>query len=190
MKKVLAVLLAVLATVLFSSGCASPCRHFVFHEVTPEIFVGCRPTKQADFDQLRNCGIRTIISYESFTWHVGPEKQKAARNHFAFRNVPVFASPLGPSEKSMRKALCVLNDASLRPVYVHCLYGRDRTVMILGLYQVYYQGVSPEDAWKRMLKSGYKTDWSLWGFKRYFWQHTRKPEWVTTDRSSSDCHPE
>jgi protein tyrosine phosphatase (PTP) superfamily phosphohydrolase (DUF442 family) len=160
------------------AGCSSPCHDFSFHQAFPGVFVGCRPKKQADFDALRQNGIRTIISYESFTWHVAPERRKAQRNNIAFVNVPVFASPLGPSERSIEQALRTLNDNSLRPVYVHCLYGRDRTAMILGLYEVYYQGTAPETAWRQMISSGYQTDWSLWGFKRYFWNHTHKPKWV------------
>ena len=168
------------AALVLLSGCASPCHRFSYHEGLPEVFVGCRPKKSADFDELRQHGIRTIISYESFPWHVAPERQKAQKNGFAFVNAPVFASPFGPSEKSIKRALRVLNDQSLRPVYVHCLYGRDRTAMILGLYRIYYQAASPQEVWDEMIRSGYKSDWSLWGFKRYFWKHTNKPDWAFT----------
>jgi len=176
--------LVILAALIVLGGCASPCRRFSFHEAMPGILVGCRPKYQADFDRLRQCGIRTIISYEAFAWHVGPERRKAERNKIAFVNAPVFASPFGPSDKSMEQALRVLHDASLRPAYVHCLYGRDRTTMILGLYKVYYEGISPETAWREMIRSGYHDDWSLWGFKRYFWKHTHKPKWVDAHAQS------
>jgi protein-tyrosine phosphatase len=169
----------------FVAGCSSPCHDFSFHQAFPGVFVGCRPKKQTDFDRLHQSGIRTIISYETFTWHVAPERQKAQRNKIDFVNVPVFASPIGPSEKTMEQALQVLADKSLRPVYVHCLYGRDRTAMILGLYEVYYQGIPPETAWQQMIRSGYQTDWSLWGFKRYFWNHTHKPKWVDAQSQSA-----
>ena len=169
------VFLAVVAVLILLDGCAAPCHDFSFHEAMPGIFVGCRPRHQADFDQLRECGIRTIISYETFTWHVVPERKKAERNKLAFVNVPVFAFPTVPSEESMEHAVRILADASLRPVYVHCLYGRDRTEVILGLYRVYYEGVSPQEAWNQMLRNGYKDNyWSLWGFGRYFWTHAPK----------------
>jgi hypothetical protein len=167
-------------TLLF--GCASPCRHFSFHEVSAGIWIGCRPKSQDDFAKLRQCGIRTIISYETFTWHVAPEKQKAARYGFGFRNVPIFASPFGPSEEHVREALILLSDKSLRPVYAHCLYGRDRTLMIIALYRVYFEGASPEEAWLEMKAQGAKLDWQLWGFRRYFWEHTSKPLWVTSNQ--------
>src|SRR5262252_8272124 len=53
-------------------GCSSPCKHFSFREVSPGIMVGCRPTTQTDFDVLRKHGIRTILSLETFNYHVGP----------------------------------------------------------------------------------------------------------------------
>jgi protein-tyrosine phosphatase len=75
----------------------------------------------------------------------------------------------------MEPAVRILSNTSLRPVYVHCLYGRDRTAVILGLYQVYYEGVTPQEAWNQMLRSGYKSHlWSMWGFNRYFWTHAEK----------------
>lgn len=166
---------AVVAALILLSGCASPCHHFSFHEEMPGIFVGCRPIHQADFEQLRQAGIRTIVSYETFTWHVVPERAKAERNHLAFVNAPVFAFPVVPSEKSMEQAVRVLSDTSLRPVYVHCLYGRDRAAVILGLYSVYYEGATPQAAWDEMHRNGYKSSyWSLWGFNRYFWTHAHK----------------
>jgi protein-tyrosine phosphatase len=198
------VFLALLAALMLLDGCASPCHDFSFHEDMPGIFVGCRPRHQADFDQLRQRGIRTIISYETFTWHVAPERKKAERNKLAFVNVPVFAFPTVPSEESMEQAVRVLADASLRPVYVHCLYGRDRTAVILGLYKVYYEGATPQEAWNHMLRSGYKSNyWSLWGFNRYFWTHAaqthmgvaeppsnspsgaQRPEWFAGDDATT-----
>ncbi len=183
MKRAEVFLLPVLLALV--GGCSSPCHDFSFHQAFPGIFVGCRPKSQADFDRLCGSGIRTIISYESFTWHVAPERQKAERNHIVFVNVPVFASPLGPSENTIKRAVRVLDDKSLRPVYVHCLYGRDRTAMILGLYEVYYQEKPPEIVWKEIISSGFKADWSLWGFKRYFWNHTQKPKWVHAQTQSA-----
>ncbi len=170
--------LAVLLGLTLLSGCASPCRHFSFHEVSPGVFVGCRPKRQADFDAIRKHDVRTIISLETCAWHTGPERQKAKRNGMAFRNAPIFASPLPPNTQAVKNALLLLSDQSLRPVYLHCFWGRDRALFIIGLYQIYYEGSSPEDAWKRMLARGYKHDWSLAGFAAYFWRHARKPDWA------------
>lgn len=57
--------------------------------------------------------------------------------------------------------------------------------MILGLYEVYYEGMAPETVWRQMISSGYKADWSMWGFKRYFWTHTHKPKWVDAQSQSA-----
>ena len=160
------------------SGCASPCRRFSFQEISPGIFLGCRPKTQSDFDAIRTHGIGTIISFEAFTWHVEPERRMAERNGLGFRNAPIPATPLQPSEREVKEALLVLSDKSLRPVYIHCLYGRDRTLFIFALYQIYYRGVSAQDAWNAMLAHGFKRYWSLRGFEKYFWRHTTKPDWA------------
>jgi hypothetical protein len=182
--KVYTQLLATLLGLVLASGCASPCHHFAFQEISPGLLVGCRPRHQSDFDALRKCGIRTIISFEAFSWHVGPEQREAERNRFTFRNAPVVASPFPPSEKDVNEALRVLSDQSLRPAYVHCLYGRDRAMFVLGLYEIYFQGATPQDAWNDMLARGFKHYWTLRGFEKYFWAHTRKPEWVKAERLS------
>jgi protein-tyrosine phosphatase len=61
-----------------------------------------------------------------------------------------------------------LSDASLRPIFVHCLLGKDRTAFILGLYRVYYEDWPPEAAWAEMLRSGFHVRSTLRGFQTYF----------------------
>ncbi len=169
--------------IVFLSGCASPCRHFAFRQIEPGIYAGCRPRTPTDFNALRQCGVRRILSFETFFWHTAPERRLAWRNGIAFERVPIFASPLGPSERRIKEALLALHNASRRPLYVHCLYGRDRTAVVIALYRIYFENWSPEQAWQEMLKWGFKRDWSLWGFERYFWFHTEKPDWVRAQES-------
>ena len=71
-----------------------------------------------------------------------------------------------------------LSDPALRPIFVHCLLGKDRTALITGLYRVYYQDWTPEAAWAEMLRSGFHVRPTLRGFETYFWGHTKKPDWV------------
>lgn len=170
------------------SGCSAPCRHFDFHQVSPGIYVGCRPRHTEDFAALHQCGIHTILSLETCLWHVKPERKAAARHQITFCNVPILASPFGPTERSVKEALLRLKDPTLRPVYIHCLYGRDRTAVILALYRVYCQEWSPGMAWSELIHSGYNDTWSLWGFKHYFWHHTRPPEWAMPQRAA-DVRP-
>jgi hypothetical protein len=153
------------------------------HEALPGIFEGRKPTSNADFAALRQHGIRTIVSVQAMAGAVNRERRHAQQTGFCFRNVPIVASPFGPREQNVKAALEIMATPSLRPIYVHCLLGRDRTEVLLALYRVYYENWTPEAAWQHMLRGGGFKSWGLPGFKRYFWRHSKKPSWV---KSMSD----
>jgi protein-tyrosine phosphatase len=160
------------------AGCATQPKPLAIVEVSPGIFEGPKPRTQAHFDALRAKGVRTILSLEELPWDVWPERRHARRNGFRYRDVPILASPLPPSEKRVKEALLVLNDACLRPVYIHCLLGEDRSTFIIGLYRVYFQDWTPQAAWAEMLRLGFHARLTLRGFETYFWRHTQKPDWA------------
>lgn len=154
-------------------------------KVSPGILAGRHPEGQADFDTLRARGVRTIVSLGALPWNVARERRQAHRNGFIFRNFDVIASPFEPSERSIEGALLALHDPTLRPVFVHCHLGRDRAPMVVGLYRIYYEGWTPEAAWDEMLRTGFKLSWMLSGLRRYFWSHTRRPDWVKLPAAGS-----
>jgi protein tyrosine/serine phosphatase len=81
------------------------------------------------------------------------------------------ASPIAPSEKHVDQILCKLADKRLRPLYIHCSVGRDRTSMIATLYELNYLGLPAEDAWEELKRFGFKDDWTLRGLKAYLQNH-------------------
>ena len=162
---------------LVSAGCAS-LKRFPLVEVSPGIFEGHKPFTKAHYEALRAHGIRTILSLNQLPWDIIPERCAARRYGFEFRNVPIMASPLAPREMRVKAALLILDDPSLRPIFVHCLLGRDRNTFLIGLYRIYYQGWTPNDAWHEVLRSGFRVRWTLRGFTTYFWRHTQIPDWV------------
>ena len=172
------ILAATLAVAMLSAGCASPSGPFAIVEVSPGIFVGSKPSTPAHFAALHAHGIRTILSLEELPWDIYPERKSARKSGTAYRDVPILASPLEPSEKRVKAALLMLSDPSLRPIFVHCLLGKDRTAFLIGLYRIYYEDWTPEAAWEEMLRSGFHVRSTLRGFRDYFWHHTRKPDWV------------
>lgn len=173
-----ALCLAAFAGILLA-GCSTTPRPLAMRQVSPWIFEGPKPKTDADFVTLRNRGIRTILSLQTLTAAVEPERRRAAANGMAFRNVPIFASPFPPQERHVREVLQILAEPSLRPIYFHCLLGRDRTEVMLALYRVYYENWTPEAAWKEMLHGGgFKSRWAMHGFETYFWRHSKKPAWV------------
>src|SRR3979411_2492651 len=56
------------------------------------------------------------------------------------------ASPLSTSEEHITQILSILRDRRYRAAYFHCKFGRDRTAVIAALYQMYFQGMSQEEA--------------------------------------------
>jgi protein tyrosine/serine phosphatase len=71
-----------------------------------------------------------------------------------------------PKKQDVDTALEALADKSLRPIFVHCEHGRDRTGMIIGLYRVFHEKWKAEDAWSEMLARGFRS--MLVSLTRYF----------------------
>ena len=168
---------AAIAALMFScAGCLST--PFRVTEVAPGIFEGQRPSSRADYQVLREHGVRTILSLEVPPWNLIQGSREASQEGFAYRDAPVLPSPLEPSEHGIREALLTLRDPSLQPIFVHCYLGRDRVALIVGLYRIYYLGWTPEEAWNDMLRTGFKLRWTLRGLRTYFWSHTQTPDWA------------
>ncbi len=163
---------------LVFGGCATTPKPFPIYEASPGIFAGKKPWGKAGFETLHACGVRTILNLECMPWDIWPEHWQARRQGFEFRSVPIVAAPFPPGERSVKKALGILNDPSLRPVYVHCYLGDDRTAFLIALYRVCFEGWAPEAAWKEMLNSGFHIRYTLRGLSSYFWRHTDNLIWA------------
>lgn len=176
------VLLAAVIIGFSCVGCATA--PFVVTEISPGILAGRHPSTEADYEALKAHGVRTVLSLEIKPWSVATGRREAKNAGLIFRNAALLPSPLQPSEHNIRKALLILNDQSLRPIFIHCDLGRDRTALVAALYRVYYEGWTPEAAWNEMLRTGFKVSWTLRGLRTYFWTHTQKPEWVKSGQQS------
>ncbi len=171
-------MLIVIPVMLLAGGCATSPKPFAMHEVAPGIYEGRKPWTQRGFDALRAHGVRTILNLEDMPWDVYPEMWQAHHNGLEYRNIPILAAPVAPSEKRVTEALQILADPSLRPIFVHCFLGEDRSSFIIGLYRMYFQHWTPAAAWNEMLQSDFHVAFRLRGLRRYFWRHTRIPAWA------------
>jgi len=61
-----------------------------------------------------------------------------------------------------------------QPIYLHCVLGRDRTSMLAGLYRIYFDGMTKEEAYRQMKAEGFRDVWFLHGLKEYFDKHADK----------------
>jgi protein tyrosine/serine phosphatase len=142
-----------------------------FSEIDEGVYKGSKPKSDADFRFLRSKNIKTIVDLQFVPVLYRCEKEKAKKYEMRVIPVTMNASPVAPSERHVRHALCLLADKSLRPVYFHCDLGRDRTSLIATLYEVYFRGLAPKDALQEMKRFGFKDEWILHGLKKYLQNH-------------------
>ena len=154
-----------------------------FEEMDEGVFRGSKPHSDADYEFLRSKGIKYIVDLKLFPWLYRMEQGRAKEHGMTLIPATINASPFAPSETHVNYILCLLRDKRYRPIYFHCDLGRDRAMLIAGLYDMYYRGMSKEEAWKHMKRYGFKDDWTLHGLKRYFKMHSKSP----VDEYIPDC---
>lgn len=136
-----------------------------FHEVSPGIFRGGRPTRKSDLEWLRSNGVETIINLENNTRAVREERRWAEELGMQYISRPMSWSER-PDDDQVEDILRKLQEGRDRPLFIHCKHGRDRTGMIIGLFRVLAQDWSPNAAYKEMLDLGFRT--YLEALDRYF----------------------
>lgn len=144
-----------------------------FARVDDGVYKGSKPKSEADFRFLQDHHIRYILQLNFLPGLSGAEKSMARRHGMKLVSVRISASPFPPLEEHVNRALCILRDQRYHPIYLHCDIGRDRTGLIVGLYDLYYKGVSHREAWRLMKEDGFKDSWTLYGLKKYFESHAR-----------------
>ena len=146
-----------------------------FAKVDDGIYKGSKPRTDADFNYLESLHIKYILELKFLPLLDGAEKKKAKKYGMGFLTVQMNASFDPPSEKHVNQALRILRDLRYQPIYLHCDIGRDRTSLVAGLYDIYFKGMSREDAWQGMKRFGFKESWTLRGLKVYFDKHANQP---------------
>jgi Tyrosine phosphatase family len=146
-----------------------------FAQLDDGVYKGSKPRNDADFQFLESKHIKYILELNFLPFLSKPEKGKAKKYGMTLLSVHMNASPLAPSEKHVARIMSILRDKRFHPIYLHCDIGRDRTSLIAGLYEIYYHGMSPQDAWQKMKGYGFKDSWTLRGLKTYFYKHPKPP---------------
>jgi hypothetical protein len=154
----------------------APGTHLVrFQEFDEGVFKGSKPKTDADYEFLQSKGVKYILELRFFPWLNIGEKRKARKFGMTLLTGTISASTMEPSKKHVDAILCLLRDKRYHPIYLHCDLGRDRAMLIVGLYEMYYQGKSKEEAYKEMKYYGFKDSWTLAGLKKYFEKYSQQP---------------
>lgn len=154
----------------------APGTHLVrFQQLDEGVYKGSKPKTEADYEFLQSKGVKYIVQLRYFPWLNWAEKRKAKKYGMTLLTGTISASTMEPRKKHIDAVLCFLRDKRYHPVYVHCDLGRDRAMLITGLYEMYYKGKSKEEAYKEMKYYGFNDGWGLAGLKNYFERHSQQP---------------
>jgi len=127
-----------------------------FHVVDVGVYRGGQPTA-AGWAYLKSKGIKTDVKLDLAS--EGSDNE-AARLGMTVVDASGPPSDLknffeAPTRDRIRLAVRTLEDASSRPVYVHCLHGQDRTGLVVGLYRVHHDHYTKSKAFKEMRNLGF-----------------------------------
>jgi len=157
-----------------------------FGSIDEGVYKGSRPKSDADYRFLQSLHIKYIVDLQVFPLLTRFEKKKAKKYGITLIPGIMNASPVSPSEKHIERILGILRDERHHPVYFHCKFGRDRTAIIAALYQMYFLGMSQEQAVQYLHDSGYgyKFGWLRSGLTRYLKNHPTPPVAFNSEASN------
>jgi protein tyrosine/serine phosphatase len=119
----------------------------------PEVYRGAEPTEEG-FKTLQSMGVKTIVGFRS---HHSTKKTVEAAG-LASVELPIQADVFGsepPTEEQIKVFFATVLDPAKRPVFFHCLHGKDRTGTMAALYRIEVDGWTPAEAIEEMQHFGY-----------------------------------
>lgn len=146
-----------------------------FEELDEGVYKGSKPKTEADYEFLQSKRVKYVVELRLFPRLNAIEKKRVREHGMILIPATINASPIEPEEDQVNRVLCILHDLRYRPIYIHCDLGRDRAMLIAGLYDMYYRHVSKDEAYRHMKHFGFKDDWTLRGLKSYFEKHAQAP---------------
>ena len=121
--------------------------------VSGGVYRGADPAPGEGYRSLHELGIRTVLNLSH-----GRDNEQF--KPFGIREI---YTPMNffrdVDESRIRELVGLLSDASLRPIYVHCAQGRDRTGMVIACHRIEC-GWSNEDAVAEMWSFGFHFVWT------------------------------
>jgi len=140
-----------------------------FHQVSPQLFRGAQPSKEA-IEQLASMGVKSVINLRGTDEIAASEEKFVTGSGMRYFNVPL-SGLKRPSPDAIEKILSLIDAPENQPAFVHCHYGADRTGMIVALYRISRQGWTDDKAIDEARQFGLKF-WEV-GMKNYIHDFAR-----------------
>jgi hypothetical protein len=119
-------------------------------EVAPGIYRGGQPTAEG-IAWLKSIGVRTVLNLRHY--HGASEKQMVESVGLHYERIAM-TSLDEPKPEQVARFLALVRDPALRPIYVHCEHGVDRTGAMMAVYRMEDEGWSNADAYTEMESFG------------------------------------
>jgi protein tyrosine/serine phosphatase len=115
-------------------------------EVAPGLYRGGQPDLEG-VAWLASIGVRTVVNLRHF--HGGRERKNVEAAGLDYRRLALESSD-APTPDQVVAFLGLVRDPALRPLYVHCWHGVDRTGVMMAVYRMEEEGWSNDDAFAEM----------------------------------------
>jgi protein tyrosine/serine phosphatase len=115
-------------------------------EVAPGLYRGGQPSEEG-IAWLKAKGIKTVVNLRHF--HGDRERRHVEAAGLAYHRIALESSD-APSAAQVARFLELVRDLTLRPLYVHCKHGVDRTGAMMAVYRMEEEGWSNADAFAEM----------------------------------------
>ena len=118
------------------------------YQVSAQLYRGSQPTREG-YQALANMGIKTVVSLR----RANPNPKLTQDLPLTVKHIPM--NPFIFKDTHAREFLAIVSDPKNQPVYVHCLYGSDRTGAMVALYRMALQRWSAKAAIEEMKNGGF-----------------------------------
>lgn len=141
-----------------------------FHRVTDWLYRGGQPDAD-QIPQLKEMGFKTMVCLRWTTAAIVETRLAARRNELNFVCLPLTYWAF-PTRKEIDKFFSVVDDENMRPIFVHCFHGSDRTGLLMAFYRMAREGWTADRAYEEMVSYGFHRvrmrhfKWAVYAFER------------------------